>query len=112
MTGTKRIPLRERALPDYTRGEEIMNTVTHIVGGAVGSVFETFVVVIDSYGEGAFGVFLPDDILVEVGLDFGGGGYARRLCGSAFTLLLEEFLHHLVGFLGTGVADVSVEAGD
>ena len=36
MTGTKRIPLRERALPDYTRGEEIMNTVTHIVGGAVG----------------------------------------------------------------------------
>ena len=36
MTGAKRIPLRERVLPDYTRGEEIMNTVTHIVGGAVG----------------------------------------------------------------------------
>lgn len=36
MTGTKRIPLRERVLPDYTRGEEIVNTVTHIVGGAVG----------------------------------------------------------------------------
>ena len=36
MTGTQRIPLRERVLPDYTRGEEIMNTVTHIIGGAVG----------------------------------------------------------------------------
>ena len=36
MTGTRRIPLRERVLPDYTRGEEIMNTVTHIIGGAVG----------------------------------------------------------------------------
>ena len=31
----KRIPLAERALPDYTRGEEICNMVTHIVGGAL-----------------------------------------------------------------------------
>ena len=30
----ERIPLRERALPDYTRGEEITNMVTHIVGAA------------------------------------------------------------------------------
>lgn len=29
-----RIPIRERNLPDYTRGEEIMNMVTHIVGAA------------------------------------------------------------------------------
>lgn len=32
----KRIKLSDRSLPDYTRGEEIMNMVTHIVGGAVG----------------------------------------------------------------------------
>ena len=31
----KRIPLRERRLPDYTRGEEIANMVTHIVGAAL-----------------------------------------------------------------------------
>ena len=30
-----RTPLRERRLPDYTRGEEITNMVTHIVGAAV-----------------------------------------------------------------------------
>ena len=30
-----RIPLRERSLPDYTRGEEITNMVTHIVGAAL-----------------------------------------------------------------------------
>ena len=30
----ERIPLRERALPDYTRGEEITNMVTHIIGAA------------------------------------------------------------------------------
>lgn len=32
----KRIKLRDRILPDYTRGEEIMNMVTHIVGGGIG----------------------------------------------------------------------------
>lgn len=34
----KRIKLRDRELPDYSKGEEIMNMVTHIVGGAVGIV--------------------------------------------------------------------------
>ena len=34
----KRIKLKDRILPDYTRGEEIMNMVTHIVGGAIGIV--------------------------------------------------------------------------
>ncbi len=32
----KRIKLRDRLLPNYTRGEEIMNMVTHIVGGGLG----------------------------------------------------------------------------
>ena len=32
----KRIKLRDRLLPDYTKGEEIMNMVTHIVGGGFG----------------------------------------------------------------------------
>ena len=34
----KRTKLRERRLPDYTTGEEIMNMVTHIAGGALGVV--------------------------------------------------------------------------
>jgi len=34
----KRIKLRDRRLPDYTRREEIMNTVTHIVGGGLGVI--------------------------------------------------------------------------
>ena len=32
----KRTKLCDRLLPDYTRGEEIMNMVTHIVGGGLG----------------------------------------------------------------------------
>lgn len=34
----KRTRLSDRALPDYTRGEEIMNMVTHIVGGGFGVI--------------------------------------------------------------------------
>ena len=32
----KRTKLSDRPLPDYTRGEDIINIVTHIVGGALG----------------------------------------------------------------------------
>ena len=34
----KRTKLKDRRLPDYTRGEEIMNFVSHIVGGGIGIV--------------------------------------------------------------------------
>lgn len=34
----KRTPLRDRMLPVYSRGEELMNMITHIVGGALGVV--------------------------------------------------------------------------
>ena len=32
----KRTKLKDRILPDYTKGEELMNTVTHIVGAVLG----------------------------------------------------------------------------
>lgn len=50
----KRLKLNERVLPDYTRGEEIMNMVTHIAGGGIGLIiailccFKAFL-----YGTGA-----------------------------------------------------------
>lgn len=34
----QRTPLKDRKLPDYTRGEEIFNMVTHIVGGGLAVV--------------------------------------------------------------------------
>lgn len=34
----KRTPLSRRSLPDYTRGEEIFNMVSHIVGGGFGLI--------------------------------------------------------------------------
>jgi len=35
MNNIKRTKLSDRSLPDYTRGEEIFNMVTHIVGAAI-----------------------------------------------------------------------------
>lgn len=32
----KRTKLKDRILPNYTKGEEIMNMVTHIIGGVIG----------------------------------------------------------------------------
>ena len=40
-----RTKLSDRHLPDYTRGEEIMNMVTHIVGGAMGIAVLTLCVI-------------------------------------------------------------------
>ena len=34
----KRTKLCDRRLPDYSRGEELMNMITHIVGGGLGVV--------------------------------------------------------------------------
>ena len=34
----KRTKLAQRKLPDYTKGEEIMNMITHIVGGGLGVI--------------------------------------------------------------------------
>lgn len=35
----KRTKLKDRQLPEYTKGEEIFNMVTHIVGGALGIAY-------------------------------------------------------------------------
>ena len=35
----KRTKLKDRQLPDYTKGEEILNMATHIVGGALGIAY-------------------------------------------------------------------------
>ena len=46
---TKRICLKDRVLPDYTKGEEVFNMVTHIVGGALGLATLVFCILIPSW---------------------------------------------------------------
>ncbi len=52
----KRTRLSDRQLPDYTRGEEVMNMVTHIVGGALGIVALTLCVIRAALNGNAWGV--------------------------------------------------------
>lgn len=52
----KRIKLADRKLPDYTRGEEIMNMVTHIVGGAMGIAVLTLCVIRAALHQNPYGV--------------------------------------------------------
>lgn len=41
----KRTKLRNRTLPAYTKGEELANMITHIVGGAIGILVLTYALV-------------------------------------------------------------------
>lgn len=52
----KRVKLDERELPKYTRGEEIFNMVSHIVGGAVGIAAVVLCVVIAAMHKNVYGV--------------------------------------------------------
>ena len=52
----KRIKLADRLLPDYTKGEEVMNMVTHIVGGGIGVLALALCVVVAALKENVYGV--------------------------------------------------------
>lgn len=52
----KRTRLADRPLPNYTRGEEIFNMVSHIVGGALGVAALTLCVVFAAINGDAWGV--------------------------------------------------------
>ena len=52
----KRTKLSERILPDYYKGEEIMNMVTHIVGGALGIAALTLCVIFAALHGNVYGV--------------------------------------------------------
>ena len=52
----KRIPLRKRELPIYTKGEEIFNMVSHIAGGALGIAALVLCVIRAALHHSAWGV--------------------------------------------------------
>ena len=52
----KRTPLHARVLPTYSRGEELMNMITHIVGGALGVVVLLSCVILAALRDNFFGI--------------------------------------------------------
>ena len=52
----KRIKLSDRILPKYTKGEEIFNMTTHIVGGAMGIVALVLCIIFAAIHHNGYGV--------------------------------------------------------
>ena len=52
----KRTKLRDRILPNYTVGEEIMNMVTHIVGGGLGVIALVACVILSVVHQNVWGI--------------------------------------------------------
>ena len=52
----KRIKLSERVLPEYTRGEEIFNMVSHIVGGGFGVIATVSCIAVAAIHNNKYGV--------------------------------------------------------
>lgn len=56
MKRRRRTKLRERTLPDYTRGEELMNMITHIVGGAIGIAALVLCIIVSAVHHNGYGL--------------------------------------------------------
>lgn len=52
----KRIKIDDRELPDYTKGEEIFNMVSHIVGGGLGLAIMVLCIVVAAIHNNVYGV--------------------------------------------------------
>ena len=52
----KRTKLKDRNLPKYTKGEEIFNMVSHIVGGALGIIATILCVIFAAIHNNAYGI--------------------------------------------------------
>ena len=52
----KRTKLSDRTLPNYTKGEEIFNMTTHIVGGAIGIVAVVLCVIMGAIHKNVYGI--------------------------------------------------------
>ena len=52
----KRTKLIDRSLPDYTRGEEIFNMVSHIVGGAIGIAALVLCIIVSAVHHNGYGL--------------------------------------------------------
>ena len=52
----KRTKIKDRKLPDYTKGEEIFNMVSHIVGGGIGVIATVLCVVFAAMHKNVYGI--------------------------------------------------------
>ena len=56
----ERIKLKDRVLPTYTKGEEVFNMTSHIVGGVLGIVAVVLCVIFASIRGNVYGIVSGD----------------------------------------------------
>ena len=87
----KRTKLKDRILPDYTKGEELMNTITHIVGFFLG-IGALVLASLIAFSRLYLYVHYPTDVLVSIVLGVGLallGNYLAHRIPNRY-LLLEQ----------------------
>ena len=52
----KRVKLKDRVLPTYTKGEEIFNMISHIIGGALGIAATTLCIIFSALHNNVYGI--------------------------------------------------------
>ena len=52
----KRVKLKDRVLPTYTKGEEIFNMTSHIIGGALGVAATTLCIIFSALHNNVYGI--------------------------------------------------------
>ena len=52
----KRVKIKDRVLPTYTKGEEIFNMTSHIVGGALGVAATTLCIIFSALNNNVYGI--------------------------------------------------------
>lgn len=65
---------------------------------------QTFVVVVDGYGQGLLGLVLANHVVVEIAFDLGGGRQARARIG-VHAGLLDLFMHDFIAQVNAFITD-------
>ena len=99
----KRTPLAHRVLPDYTRGEEICNMATHIVGGALGILATVLCPIVAAKHHNVYGIvggaIFGFSMIVLYAISAVYHGLSPRLMGKKVMQVLD---HCSIFFLITG----------
>ena len=97
MEKKKRTKLKDRTLPDYTRGEEIFNMVSHIVGGVLAIAALVLCVIFSALfikptmellGSGGMVYLVGGGIAYTIGAVLYGLGKTKRYMHSIFHLFV------------------------
>ena len=104
----KRTKLSDRSLPNYSRGEETMNMVTHIVGGALGIIALVLCVIRAAQHDNLYGIIASAIYGASMICTFGVSSIYHGLRPSYGKKVMQVVDHCTIYFLIAGTYTVIV----